>query len=188
MSILSDGDMRKAMADGYLIIDPLPPPENFSTSAVDLRVGDKFWRWRKEVDGVDLHINLSVATLPELAQYAEPITPDADGFVDVPDGGFILCPTLERIELPPRGLLAARVEGRSSLARLGLAVHITAPVIHSGFRGPIVLEFMNHGPHHLRLEANKTVVCQIVVERLSSEPTGTLTSQFQDQTGPFGKH
>lgn len=185
--ILSDGDMRKAIAEGNLIITPVPPPENFSTSALDLRVGDRFWRWRKHAKGVGLHINLSTAKVPELSRYAERITPDDNGFVEVPCNGFILCPTLERITLPPKGQLAARVEGRSSLARLGLAVHITAPVIHSGFTGPIVLEFMNHGPHHLRLEANKTVVCQIVLEKLSSRPTGDLDTLFQNQKGPFGK-
>lgn len=185
--ILSDGDIRKAMAEGDLIITPIPPPENFSTSALDLRVGKRFWRWRKHPKGVDMRINLSTAKMTELSRYAEPITPDSDGFVDVPHKGFILCPTLERITLPPKGQLAARVEGRSSLARLGLAVHITAPVIHSGFNGPVVLEFMNHGPHHLRLEANKTVVCQIVLEKLSSKATGDLETIFQNQKGPFGK-
>lgn len=185
--ILSNTDLRKAMATRDLVIDPEPPPQNFSTSSLDLRVGHEFWKWRTQVEGVNLRIDCSLANIPKLREYAEPVLPDDDGFIDVPIKGFLLGRSLERIELPPGGKLAARVEGRSTLARLGLGVHITAPVIHSGFSGPIVLEFMNHGPHQLRLRPGHTCVCQIVVETLSSEPTGQLDTVFQNQTGPFGK-
>ncbi len=185
--ILSNHDLRERIASGELIIDPPPPFENFATSSLDLRVGRDFWKWRKEVDGVQLIIDCSIAQVPQLRQYAEAVKPDAQGYVDIPCNGFLLGMTLERIQLPPSSKLAARVEGRSSLARLGLGVHITAPIIHAGFDGPVVLEFMNHGPHVLKLKAGETCVCQIVVETLTSEPTGELDTVFQNQTGAFGK-
>ncbi len=56
---------------------------------------------------------------------------------------FLLAQTLERVFVPPQ--LAAHVNGKSSLAPAGLAVHITAPHIHPGFVGPITLELFNHG-------------------------------------------
>lgn len=185
--ILSNQEIIKAIEAGEISIDPSPPLANYSTSAVDLRVGLTFWRWKATAPGVRLTINCSQAKVPELKEYAQEVKPDGDGTVAVPDEGFLLGRTLETVDLPPGSRLAARVEGRSSLARLGLAVHITAPVIHSGFRGPIVLEFKNHGPHILQLEPGKTCVCQLVFERLGSEPTVALDTVFQNQKGPFGK-
>jgi len=114
----------------------------------------------------------------------EDVQLDANGRVVIPDDSFILAMTLERIDLPLD--LAARVEGRSSFARLGLAVHITAPTIHAGFCGPIVLEIKNLGPHVLMIEPGKTCVCQLIFEQLSSKPTGPLKTDFQDQTNVLG--
>lgn len=185
--ILSNGDLREAIASKRLLITPLPPPENFSTSSLDLRLGCKFWKWKLQADGVTLDIDCSKASVPKLSAYAEPILPDENGYVVVPQQGFMLGVTLETITLPPSSQLAARVEGRSTLARLGLGVHITAPTIHAGFSGPIVLEFMNHGPHILRLKVGDTRICQIIVEQLNSVPTGELDTVFQNQTGAFGK-
>jgi len=186
--ILSDGDLRARIKSKELIIDPEPPLENFATSSVDLRVGRQFWVWRQEANGVQLNIDCSVAKIPELREYAEEIKPDKKGYIQVPSNGFLLGMTLERLHFPPASKLAGRVEGRSTLARLGLGVHITAPIIHAGFNGPITLEFMNHGPHILKLKAAETCVCQLVVETLTSEPVGELDTVFQHQTGAFGKH
>ena len=185
--ILSDRDLRKAIKAGRLVIAP-PPLRDFSASAIDLRVGRKLWKWREEPESVTTSINCTTINIQKLEQYAEPITPDANGFVSLEADDFVLAPTLETIHLPVEGRLAARVEGRSTLARLGLGVHITAPIIHSGFQGRIVLEFMNHGRYTLKLEAGVTRVCQIVVEHVSSKPTGNLNKgSFFGQTGPFGK-
>jgi dCTP deaminase len=184
--ILSNKDMLTAIANKSIIVTPTPPAENFTTSSLDLRLGHKFWRWKDNARGVTLKIDCSHAKIPDLDQYADPIVPDKDGCVSVPRHGFLLGVTLERIELPPASKIAARVEGRSSLARLGLGVHITAPTIHSGFCGPIVLEFMNHGPHELVLRAGDTRVCQVIFETLTSEPIGSLDTVFQNQSGAFG--
>jgi dCTP deaminase len=185
--ILSNTDIRDAISRKLILVAPEPPVENYATSALDLRLGNVFWRWREEAQGVILKVNCSEARIPDLEKYADPVLPDKAGRVAVPQHGFLLGMTLERIELPPSSRIAARVEGRSSLARLGLGVHITAPTIHAGFCGPIVLEFMNHGPHELVLTAGDTRVCQIIFERLSSDPSGNLDTVFQNQTGPFGK-
>ena len=90
--------------------------------------------------------------------------------------------------LNPGSKLAARVEGRSSLARLGLAVHLTAPTIHAGWDGQIALEMINFGPFTLQFVPNKTRRCQIIFERLQSDPTGGIRITFQGQTKPSGEH
>ncbi len=104
----------------------------------------------------------------------------------VPRDGFLLAKTLETIRLPVESCLAARVEGRSSFASLGLAVHITAPTVHAGFEGPIVLEIKNLGPLTLKLEPGKTAICQMIFEQVSSEPEGPLTTDFQGQRTVLG--
>lgn len=184
--ILSDTDIRKALDAGRLVIDPRPPSNHFSPSAVDLRVGWEFRKWRKMPPGAELAINLSQASIPNYRDYIEDIPKDHGGLITVPKDDFILAMTLERIELPVSSRLAARVEGRSTLARLGLAVHITAPIIHAGFSGPIVLEIKNLGPHTLRIEPGKTCICQLVFEMLSSDPTVELDTVFQNQADVLG--
>ena len=95
--------------------------------------------------------------------------------------------TRESVHLKPGSKLAARVEGRSSLARLGLVVHLTAPTIHANFNAPITLEMINHGPFYLRLVPGKTRVCQLIFERLETEPAEDIKTEFQHQTSPAGK-
>ena len=77
--------------------------------------------------------------------------------------------------------LAARIEGRSSLARFGLSVHQTAPTIHADFRGAIRLEIANVGPFVCRLTPGIRI-CQLIVEELKTPATEGLLSRFQDQT------
>jgi dCTP deaminase len=184
--ILSDADIRRALREGAITVDPVPPRENISTSAVDLRVGAEFRRWKDAPRGIDINMNLSNVSLPDYGDYVEDLSPDQDGLIAVPRDGFLLARTLERIELPIASRLAARVEGRSSFARLGLAVHITAPTVHAGFEGPIVLEIKNLGPFTLKLEPGVTRICQIIFEQVSSEPEGPLITGFQQQTDVLG--
>ena len=65
---------------------------------------------------------------------------------------FVLAWTREVIDLPVTSRIAARVEGKSSLARIGMGVHVTAPTIHSGFKGPIQLEIYNFGENEIILD------------------------------------
>lgn len=110
----------------------------------------------------------------------------SDGEIEaaIHQGKFVLPPqqfavgmTQESVGLPTRARLAARVEGRSSLARIGLAVHLTAPTIHAGFHGLIVLEMFNFSPYHLRLVPGKLAICQLIFEKVSRTPSGTLNTE-----------
>jgi len=107
--------------------------------------------------------------------------------VDIPADGFDLVPktlilgwTAERITLPIHGRVAARVEGKSNLARLGLAIHVTAPTIHAGFQGTIQLEMINHGPVPIRLRPGLRI-CQLVFEVTLGMPDNAYEGQFLGQ-------
>ena len=99
-----------------------------------------------------------------------------------------LAQTLERIGLPirpGRPVYAARVEGKSSRARLGMLVHFSAPTIHSGFEGHLTLEVINLGPNSIQLVPD-VYICQVVFERVTGPPEHT-PSQFRGQHTSAGE-
>jgi dCTP deaminase len=157
--ILSDRGIRTALKEGHIEIDPLPSEDLYTTSAVDLTLGDHFQAWNDEILGVagtrhELNLEEHKYQFTSRA-YIRTLDLEKDGcfvfppFKDLPS--HILAKTRQRIHLKPGARLAARVEGRSSLARLGVIVHLTAPTIHAGFNGTITLEMINHGPFYLRM-------------------------------------
>ena len=111
-------------------------------------------------------------------QYGEEIIVPIGGKFELKPGDFVLGYTLERVELP--NYLAARIEGRSRLARFGVSVHQTAPTVHAGFRGQLRLEISNIGPFTVLLEPGSRF-CQLIVETLSSPADSTVESQWQNQ-------
>lgn len=147
--ILCDSEIKAAIRHSHVVIDSPPPLEHFTTSALDLKSGDgEFKRWRlPQGKGINITVDASqpglLATLAP--HFLEDVPRESDGSILIPPGGFVLALTHERVELPESSRLAARVEGRSSLARLGVEVHVTAPTVHSGFEGQITLEITNHG-------------------------------------------
>ena len=90
---------------------------------------------------------------------------------------FVLGRTVEYINLPeehPANLeknrcLAARIEGRSSVARCGVLVHFTAPTVHPGFDGTLTLEIINPGPANFILRPG-TPIAQLIIEEVSGYP------------------
>ncbi len=103
-----------------------------------------------------------------------------DGWLLVPQN-LILAWTVEYIDLKYDARLAARVEGKSSLARLGIAVHMTAPTIHSGFKGKVRLEVVNYGPLPIRLRPGMRI-CQLIFEQTLGTPEKGYQGQFLGQT------
>ena len=192
--ILSDGGIRRALADGEISIDPAPEQSQFQTSAVDIFLGDSFRVWdlaRLATPGLTPVLDLAEQRFATTANsFSTAAELERDGsyilkpYREVPQ--VLLCQTRERIHLKLHSRLAARVEGRSSFARLGLMVHLTAPTIHAGFNGNITLEVINHGPFHLKLVPHRTRICQFIFERLESPPEGEVTTQFQGQRTPIG--
>ncbi len=167
--ILTDNQIHEAIRQGHVVIDPPPNDDQFSSTALDLHIGDDIRCFKKRVQtprGTTLRISLDKVRIPHLSRHLEPLPREADGTVILRPGQLTIATTLERVELPRQGRLAARVEGRSRFARLGLVIHMTAPTIHNRFRGRITLEIMNHGPIELVLTPNQTRICQLVFERI----------------------
>jgi dCTP deaminase len=191
--ILSDVEIKAALKAGQITIDPAPSEEQFTTSALDLLLGDEFREWkspeelnREEPSGVSREMLID----PEKVKLTELLDRYAKRLALEPDGSFILRPqkfvlgvTREYVELKRRSKIAARCEGRSTLARLGLVVHLTAPTIHAGFPGKIVLEMINFGPYPLKLVPGKLAVCQLIFERLGRLPRGPVRTPYVQQRG-----
>jgi dCTP deaminase len=187
--ILCDTEIVAAIRSGQVIIDPRPSVDNVTTTAVDLTLGGEFHRWKvPNHGGVTFSIDPSHPqfSYPTLAKDYLEALPLQEGGVILKPGEFVLGITTERVELPIGSRLAARVEGRSTLARLGLGVHVTAPTIHAGFRGRITLEITNQGQLPLRLCPGLRI-CQLIFEQVFGTPSADMTGIFQDQQAVTGR-
>ena len=186
--IICDTEIKQALQNRQLIIDPPPSPECFSTTSVDLTLDTEFKKWKSAPKGMRMSIDPAEPEfkLDDIAEQLEDFPIEHDGAAILEPGCFVLGFTKERIELPRESRLAARVEGRSMLARLGIGVHITAPTIHADFSGRIALEFTNHSNQTIRLKPGLRV-CQLIVEQVFGTPEAQLTSQFKNQKTVTGQ-
>jgi dCTP deaminase len=186
--ILCDHHSEAVIRERRITVDPMPEPDQFSSSAVDLRVGADFLIWKAALraPGGRFYIDLDRVSLTDLLSLTEPLTPNAAGVVAIPPASLVLVRTLERISLPKESKLAARVEGRSKQARLGLTAHITAPTIHAGFSGHITLEIINHGPFWIEVRPNHSRLCQLILEEVSDVPLRGGSQTFSGQQTPLG--
>ena len=178
--IFSRDDLRRALEQRALTIDPFPDASMYSTSAVDLRLGNSFTVFDSPSEDSGVFVTVGRSE-PETsaAQYGRQLYIPTDGYLELTPGQFVLAGTLERVEMPLH--LAAKVEGKSSLARFGLSIHQTAPTIHADFRGTIRLEISNVGPFLCRLTPG-IQICQLIIEELKTPATEPLHSRFQDQS------
>jgi dCTP deaminase len=193
--ILSDREIRAALARNALKITPQPEAEAWSSTAVDLRLAKELVLLRKpNVAGVPTPVSPADPNyrFDELINgYGDKIQIPADGYV-FKSGSFLLGWTVEKIQLPHQSRLAARVEGKSSLARLGVGVHVTAPTIHAGFGykkadneypgTPLQLEMWNCGPLDVKLVEGMPI-CQLIFEMVDGTPEKGYDGQFAIQ-GP----
>jgi dCTP deaminase len=190
--ILSDREIKEAIKRQQIIIDPPPAEEQFTTSALDLILSNELLELKtpeelatEEPAGAERLLIINLAEVHDirllLQKYAKKIPSQPDGSFILPPQKFILGITREYISLPKKSKIAARVEGRSTLARLGLAVHLTAPTIHAGLHGQIVLEMFNFSPHYLRLSPGKLAICQLIFERVGRIPQGPVRTRHIGQ-------
>ncbi len=183
--ILSDQDIRRAIRDGRIRIDPVPPASAFQTSSVDLTFGGGVHVWKKAMQG--RAVELATLNYAKLAREGlKALKPDSKGRWKLKPGMFCLALTRERLEIPSEFRIAARVEGRSSLARLGISVHMTAPTIHADTHGRITLEMFNHGPFEVLVREGDPI-CQLVFEELSAPPERRQKPTFKNQKSVKGR-
>lgn len=177
--ILSDVDIKKALDSGHLVVDPCDVDEAVQPVSIDLRLGDKIRVFRQDRYPM-IDVRQPLENLTELL-VIDPLAP----FILHPNS-FALGITEEHIELPVD--LMGRLDGKSSLGRLGLLVHSTAGFIDPGFKGGIVLEFSNVSPLPITLYAGMPIA-QISFYQLTSPVErpyghGKRESKYQNQDGP----
>jgi dCTP deaminase len=155
--VLSDRDIRAEIAAGRIVIDPYIP-EAVQPSSVDLHLDRRFRVFRNSrYPFIDVRRDQ-----PELTELVE-IGAD-EPFILHP-GEFVLGSTFERVELPND--LVARLEGKSSLGRLGLLIHSTAGYVDPGWEGNLTLELSNVANLPITLYDGMKIG-QISFQRLSS--------------------
>jgi dCTP deaminase len=176
--ILSDSDLRVRLHTGAIKIDPPPDLDlQVQPASIDLRLGYDFrtFNYTRQalVDPAD------PATFADLTHDA--ILEDGERFLIQP-GEFVLGRTLEHVEVPND--LVARLEGRSSVGRLGIVIHSTAGYVDPGFKGTITLEISNLGRLAVALYPRMRI-CQLAFEALSSPATESYglkrTAKYQGQ-------
>lgn len=174
--ILTDREIVASIQSGQISISPLPAADAYSSTTVDLTLLNKFTTW-KASPGLPIRPGRQGHKYSDLAPLQ--ISKNQDSFELLPHS-FVLAWTLEEVKIPIPSRLSARVEGKSSMARLGVSVHVTAPTIHCGFEGPIQLEMFNFGPHTIILDAGMRI-CQLIFEQILGTPEKGYAGTFFNQ-------
>ncbi|MFC4554624.1 dCTP deaminase [Georgenia faecalis] len=176
--LLSDRDIRAQIGSGRVQLDPFDPAM-VQPSSVDVRLD----RWFRLFDNHKYPVIDPAAEQPDLTRLVE-VGPE-EPFVLHP-GEFVLGATYELVTLPDD--IAARLEGKSSLGRLGLLTHSTAGFIDPGFTGHVTLELSNTATMPIMLWPGMKIG-QLCFFRLSSPAespygAGASGSRYQGQRGP----
>ena len=184
---LCDRDIIKSLDEGHISITPRPDKAKISGVSVDLRLGHQFRVFSSHtIPYIDLSgTKESVNKAVEKVMGDEIYVSDEETFVLHP-GELALGITLESIALPDD--LVGWLDGRSSLARLGLMVHVTAHRIDPGWDGNIVLEFFNSGKLPLALRPGMGIGA-MSFETLSGPAERPYTkredAEYRHQSGPL---
>lgn len=174
---MNDRQIRQAIANGDIVLDPPASDSDIQPASVDVYLGSRFHSFKKRIMAVDLR------------------HPPRDLMEEWPasqhhvlrHGEMCLCSLAQRLSLPS-GDIVARVEGKSTLARHGLMVHITAGFVDPGWDGYLTLEVVNQAPHGLQMHAGMKIA-QLSFERLDSRAERLygdpgLNSHYADSTEP----
>lgn len=176
--ILSDRSIREALAEKRIVIDPFDE-SCLQPSSIDVRVSNLFRVFRNHTAGT-IDVKLDLRELTELVEIPE------DGVFMLHPGEFVLGSTLERIAISND--LVARVEGKSSLGRLGLLIHSTAGFIDAGFDGHITLELSNVANLPITIYPSMKIgqVSFMKMTTPADNPygKGASGSKYQGQRGP----
>ncbi len=176
--VLSDRSLKDELAAGRIVIEPFDPVD-IQPASIDVHLGDGFRVFRNSRYPF-IDPNVSQPELTELitASVAEP-------FVLHP-GEFVLATTLEKVTLPDN--ILGRLEGKSTLGRIGLLIHSTAGYVDPGWVGYLTLELSNVANLPILLTPGMKIG-QLAFEQLSTpvdRPYGhpDLGSHYQNQEGP----
>lgn len=170
--------MREQIAAGRIIVEPFDE-RNIQPSSIDVRISGLFRVFRNHTARV-IDVKLDMSELTELVE-----VPD-DGVFILHPGDFVLGSTLERVVVPDD--LVSRIEGKSSLGRLGLIIHSTAGFIDPGFDGHITLELTNIATLPItlypRMKIGQLSFMQMTTAADRPYGKGAYGSKYHGQRGP----
>jgi dCTP deaminase len=181
--ILSDQDIKAKIENKQIKIDPVPDLSvAVGTVSVDLRLGHEFMVYKTTSSPY-----IDVKNPKTFENLTEKVVKTEDEAFVIHPREFVLGATLEKIELPHD--IAGRLEGKSSLGRLGIVIHSTAGKVDPGFKGNLVLEITNIGNLPIMLYPGMRV-CQLLFEQLSSPVSKAYTeiesSKYKNQDKTVG--
>ena len=159
MCVLSDKSIKVCLDNGWIVVEPTP--SIIQPASIDLRLSNEV----KTLDNLMFDLN--------------------KGDVLLEPHEFVLASTLEYVEMP--NFLVGIVNGKSSIGRLGLFIHITAGYVDAGFKGNITLELYNCTNKPIRLSKGM-LICQLLFETLTTECENSygsevLGSHYQNSMG-----
>ena len=180
--ILSDRDIKKALSEKRIIVSPFPDfKTQLGTCSLDLRLGNVFRIFDHSKNPYIDPSNKNIKN--EITKKV--IVRKGESFIMQP-GDFVLAVTLERVHIPDN--MMGRLEGRSSLGRIGIVVHSTASIFDAGWDGNCVLELGNLGRMAVKLAPGMRI-CAMSFEQLSSAaevPYGKKSSaKYKAQKEPM---
>lgn len=176
--ILSDRTIREQIEAGRIVIDPFDPTK-LQPSSVDLTLDFRFLVFRN-------HTRALIDVKEPVDDLTEPVAIEPSGVFLLHPGEFVIGSTAERIGVPDD--LVGRLEGKSSLARLGLLIHSTAGFVDAGFAGYLTLELSNVATLPITLYPGMKIgqISFLQMTTPADHPYGehALGSKYQGQVGP----
>ncbi len=179
--VLSDVDIKRHLADGRIRISPELPPEQYGSCSVDFRLGNEFSVFEhSRFPFIDLRHNTGIQEMMKTVMVGP-----GEAFILQPRD-FVLAITEETLELADD--ILGRLEGRSSLGRIGIIVHGTAGLFEPGWMGKATLELSNLGRVPVALYPGMRV-CSFTFEELSGPSSMPYRSKpgnkYSGQTSPL---
>lgn len=185
MSVLSDRSIRRQITAGNLVISPFNN-DLVQPASYDVTLGVQFLELDKPEGETKSPQRIIDPFINNEYYFKKMKISNYCPFIILRPGQFVLASTMEYFEIPNN--LIARVEGKSSLGRLGLVVHQTAGFVDPGFKGNITLEIVNSLPYMIKLYPGM-LIAQIAFEYLDNpadQPYGSKEkkSKYQNDSGP----
>jgi len=187
--VLSQIDIKQAIDKEEIGFTPEIEPQQWAEASINLRLGFRFTQLR-EAPSITVSVAAGIGSVGSLGLWDEKTLKEFDELgaresFKLKPGKFVLALTHETIRVPRN--LIARVEGRSTYARMGLSMHQTAPWVQPGFSGPLVLEIANLGSFTIELTPIIDRPCQITFFKLQTPVPEDLaygsrpTDMYQNQ-------